>query len=160
LRKPFTVRETLDSNSIGRDEIAELRRVGSVTNDPYPLADPEAYPNEQLRLGAKVFRFQCSVCHTREGTNGLSHLMGTWTTEQKRLNIAKLQRTKAFMPPFAGNARELEALVRLVEWTVDGRPSSWPEGEPPEVLAQIERWLEEAGTEPRVESGPERGARR
>ncbi len=51
-----------------------------------------------------VYRFQCSVCHTYDGANGLLELTGTWTLDQKRLNIAQLQRTKPFMPPFAGTA--------------------------------------------------------
>ena len=32
------------------------------------------------------------------------------------MNIAKLQRTKPFMPPFAGNAEEVEALVQWLRW--------------------------------------------
>lgn len=109
VRKPFTVRDVLYSSSIKPSEIAELRRVGSVTRDPYPLRDGEKYPNAQLELGAKVFRFQCAVCHTAAGANGVVHLAGTWTLDQKRLNIAKLQRTKPFMPPFAGPPEEVEA---------------------------------------------------
>lgn len=148
VRKPFTIRQTLYSNSITREEVAHLREVGCVTHDPYPLQHAAAYPQEQLRLGAKVFRFQCSVCHTLDGANGLTHLAGTWTVQQKRLNIAKLQHTKPFMPPFAGTAKELEALVQLITWHSAGRPQPWPVSEDPQVLAQIARWIEEAGTEP------------
>lgn len=149
VRKPFTVRRTLYSNSIRADEVAALRARGSVTDDPYPLADDARYPNDELRLGAKVFRFQCSVCHTLEGMNGLAHLMGTWSPEQRRLNVAQLQNTKGFMPPFAGTAVELEALVRLVEWELAGAPAAWsPSPASPADLARIDAWLDEAGTAP------------
>jgi hypothetical protein len=151
VRKPYTVRSALYSNSIRPEQVAELRRIGSVTRDPYPLKDAGSYPNDQLRLGAKVYRFQCSVCHTLAGANGLTHLVGTWTLEQKRMNLAKLQYTKPFMPPFAGTAEELEALVQMLTWLKAGRPATWPERRDPDALGRIRTWLEEAGTAP---SGP------
>ena len=148
VRKPFTVRQALYSNSITPDEVARLRDVGCVTEDPFPLRDRERYPTEQLRLGAKVLRFQCSVCHTVDGMNGLTHLTGTWTIEQKRMNIAKLQNTKPFMPPFAGSATDLEALVQLLLWVNSGRPVEWTVLRDEQALERIRVWLEEAGTAP------------
>lgn len=152
VRKPFSVRQTLYSNAIKADEIAQLRAVGSVTHDPYDLRNAASYANDQLRLGAKVFRMQCAICHTTEGVNGLTHLTKTWTTEQKRMNIAKLQRTKPFMPPFAGTPQELEALVQLIEWINAERPEGFPDsslGRDAEAnLEKIAAWLEEVGTQP------------
>ncbi len=165
VRKPFTIRESLYSNSIQPDEVAHLRKVGSTAGDPFPLRNAAAYPNDQLRLGARVFRVQCSACHTMDGVNGLTHLAGSWTTNQKRMNIAKLQHTKPFMPPFAGTAEELEALVQLIEWqrsgdaggrdgtgeTAAGIPGANQQtgGKPAdeEVISQIQQWLDEAGVE-------------
>jgi mono/diheme cytochrome c family protein len=151
-RKPYSVRETLYSNSITPDEVAELRRTGSVAADPYPLRDAEDYPTEQLRVGAKVVRLQCSVCHTMSGANGLDHLSGSWTTEQLRMNIAQLQRTKPYMPPFAGNAAEVEAVVQLLLWRrgeaeAERATATETEAEA-DVLRRIQTWLDEAGTEP------------
>lgn len=147
-RKPYTVRETLYSNSIRRDEIEHLRRHGSVTDDPYPLSGAERYPNDQVRLGARVFRFQCSICHTLDGVNALEHLAGSWSAEQKRVNIAQLQRTKTFMPPFAGTAVECEALVQFLEWLGAGSPAEWPVSDDAAVVARIQSWIDDAGTAP------------
>lgn len=152
-RKPYTIRDTLYSNSMTPEEVATLRRIGSVTRDPYPLRDAAAYPNAELRLGAKVYRFQCSVCHTVSGVNGLVHLTGSWSIDQQRLNIAKLQHLKAFMPPFAGTPEELEALVQLLRWEGAGRPKDFPESNDPAALEQIRRWLDQAGTQPAREAG-------
>jgi mono/diheme cytochrome c family protein len=146
VRKPYTVRRTLYSNSIRPDEIAYLRRVGSITHDPYPIRNAETYPTDQLREGVKVYRFQCSVCHTVEGVNGLRELTQGWSLEQKRLMIAQLQHTKSFMPPFAGTPTELEALVQYLEWLGDDRPDDWPVSEDPQTLRQIKQWLQDAGT--------------
>lgn len=146
VRKPYTVRNHLYSNAITPGEVARLRARGSVTDDPYPLIDAARYPNDQVRLGAKVFRFQCSVCHTQAGVNGLIHVAGSWTTEQKRLNFSHLQQTRGFMPPFAGNAQELEALVQFATWLAAGEPQTWPVSDDPAATKQIEEWLAESGT--------------
>lgn len=148
VRKPYTVRNTLYSNSITEAEVARLRTVGGVTHDPYPLPDDEHYPNDQLRLGKKVFRFQCAICHTQAGANGLRELTYTWTDDQLRLNIAQLQRTKPFMPPFAGTAEELEALVQWLRWVVADEPDSWSPTRDDVILRQIQKHLDDVGAGP------------
>jgi cytochrome bd ubiquinol oxidase subunit I len=151
VHKPYSIHQVLYTNSLRQDELDRLRTVGSVADDPYPLRDGLLYPNDQLQIGAKVFRFQCSVCHTYDGANGLSELTGTWTVDQKRLNIAQLQRTKPVMPPFAGTPRELEALVQLLGWRRAGKPSGWPVSDDPATLKKIQAWLDEVGTTPGIE---------
>jgi hypothetical protein len=147
-RKPYTVRHVLYSNGILPEEVAELRIRGCVTDDPFPVIHEKQLPNEVVTLGAKVFRRQCAVCHTMEGSNAVVHLTGSWDIDQMRMNIAKLQQTKPFMPPFAGTARELESLVQYIEWVHAKRPSSWPDTISEPALNQIQDWLNEAGTQP------------
>jgi mono/diheme cytochrome c family protein len=154
-RKPFTVRGVLYSTSITPAEVETLRVRGAVAGDPYPLRDATRYANDQLRHGAKVHRALCDACHTLRGSNGILHLVATWSDDQLRLNIAKLQRTKGFMPPFAGNATDVEALVQLLRWERAGAPSAWPVSSDPATLAQIASWLDEAGTAP---AAPPEGA--
>jgi len=141
-RKPFTVRGVLYSTSIAPDEVIGLRATGVTVTDPYPLRDNARYANDQLRRGAKVERALCDACHTLKGGNALVELTKSWTDDQLRLNVAKLQHTKAFMPPFAGNADDLEALVQLLRWETKGAPAAWPvTTAPPEIAT----YLDEAG---------------
>lgn len=153
-RKPFTIRQVLYSNSIKPDDVARLREVGCLADDPYPIRDADAYPNDQLRDGARVFRRQCAICHTVDGSNAVVHLTGSWDVNQMRMNIAKLQMTKPFMPPFAGTAAELEDLVQFILWSSAARPEEWnaetDEAKKQEILGRIAEWMEEAGTEPGV----------
>ncbi len=144
-RKPYTVRGALYANSITPDEVAELRVLGVEAIDPYPLVDRERYPTDQLALGAKAYRFQCTVCHTMNGANGLTHLAGGWSREQLRLNIAKLQQTKPFMPPFAGPAAEVEAISELIRWEAAGAPATWESSNDSQAIERIARYLNEAG---------------
>ncbi len=157
-RKPFTVRGALYSTSITPDEVAVLRQTGATTADPYPLRDDARYPTEQLRRGAKVHRVLCDVCHTLHGANSLVELVRTWSDEQMRLNIAQLQRTKGFMPPFAGNAEDVEAVVQFLKWELAGTPAAWTAQPDPVDLQKIQRWLDEVGTSPVARSpGPAPG---
>jgi hypothetical protein len=147
-RKPYTVRHVLYSNGIRPEEVAGLRFRGCVTDDPFPVIHEKQLPNEVVTIGAKVFRRQCAVCHTMEGSNAVVHLTGAWDADQMRMNIAKLQQTKPFMPPFAGTAGELESLVQYIQWVHAKRPGSWPGTIDESNLPKIQRWLDEAGTAP------------
>ena len=148
VRKPYTIRGYLFSNSLTAHDIRHFREVGCTHDDPFPLRNPESYPNPQVARGAQVFRNLCSVCHTPNAANGLTHLTENWGETQLRLNIAQLQRTKPFMPPFAGTAKELESLVQWLQWTSAKRPADWTESHDPDTLQQIQAWLDEAGVEP------------
>jgi mono/diheme cytochrome c family protein len=149
-RKPYSIRYVLYSNSIRPNEVALLRQRGAVSDDPYVVHGADRLPNDQLRHGAKVYRRLCSVCHTIDGTNGLTHLTAEWQVDQMRLNVAKLQHTKPFMPPFAGNAADVEALVQYLNWHKSSKPNDWPISLDQDVIEQIQRWLDEAGTESTV----------
>ena len=133
--------------------------------DPYPLRNEselpklDGEPHPRLKTGALVFRQQCSICHTIDGVNALTHLMSGWDLEMKRQNVAKLQKLKPFMPPFARHPRR-----SWKDWRSNtspgfrkGRPAIWPDsladGKKTETLACIKlacikKWLDEAGVEP------------
>ncbi len=146
-RKPFTIREYLYSNSITKGEVEQLRQDGVRSTDPFPLRNPDT-DDPVLQHGALVYRRLCSICHTLAGANALTHLAGTWTPDQLRLNIAQLQRTKPFMPPFAGNAGDVEALCQWLEWHLGQRQAGEPPS--PEQIRKITGWLAEVGTEPGI----------
>jgi hypothetical protein len=64
------------------------------------------------------------------------------------MNIAHLQHTKPFMPPFAGTAQELESLVQFLNWTTAGSPADWPAAADSQRIERIQAWLDESGVEP------------
>ncbi len=148
VRKPYTVRGFMYSNGLTQEQAEQARREGAVKDDPYPLRDAKDYPNAQLRRGAKVYRRLCASCHTWDGANGIDHLASGWSVEQRRINFAKLQMTKPFMPSFAGDAADVEALVQLSAWRRAGRPTTWGVSEDAGVMAEISADLNEAGVLP------------
>lgn len=162
VRKPFTVRGTLYSNSVRPELVKYLREVGGTRLDPYPLRDAEQIPTPQLRTGALVFRQQCSICHTTYGVNALTDLTEHWDADQRRMNFAKLQQLKPFMPPFAGTPDELEALVQYVGWLDANQPAEWPDSlaslsefQQQHLIATLRGYLNDAGTEPAVNDAQE-----
>lgn len=146
VRKPYTIRQTLYANSLTPADVLRMRRRGAVADDPYPVRG--SFPHPRLAAGAKIFRLLCSVCHTIDGANGVVHLTATWHDDQLRMNLAKLQHTKSFMPPFAGTAEDLEALVQFLLWRRARQPRNWAVASDDRRLARIRGWLREAGTEP------------
>ncbi len=51
------------------------------------------------------------------------------------------------MRPFAGTAEELEPLVQYLTWENANRPAEWEVSDDPIAIANIEKWLIEAGPE-------------
>ena len=147
-RKPYSIRYYLYSNGIHPDQVAQMRKEGCLKDDPYPLVHGTEVAGEITTRGAKVFRRQCAACHTVWGLNSVAELTSSWDEDQMRMNIAKLQHTKPFMPPFAGNPEDLESLVRYLKWFND-RDDKKAEAEmKPDDLTNIQKWLDQAGTEP------------
>lgn len=158
-RKPYSIRSVLYSNGIRPEDVAELRKTGSVTDDPYPVMHEVSLPTDQVETGAKVFRRQCAVCHTMDGTNSVAHLTAFWDLDQARMNVARLQHTKPFMPPFAGTATELEALVQYIAWAKVARPPNWPATPDLRAIEQNQIWLDAAGTLPAVPTATQHEAK-
>lgn len=144
-RKPYSIRQVMYSNGVRANEVQHLRNVGCTRNDPYGVVHEPSTPNETITLGAKTFRRQCAVCHTIEGSNAVADLTSFWDADQMRTNIAKLQQTKPFMPPFAGTAVELEALVQYIQWVKRDRPTTWNATIDSGAVSRIKRWMDEAG---------------
>ncbi|MEW4456127.1 c-type cytochrome [Bremerella sp. JC817] len=147
-RKPYSIRYWMYSNGIHPDQVAQMRKEGCLVHDPYPLVNGTEVAGEITTRGAKVFRRQCAVCHTVSGLNGVTELTASWDEDQMRMNIAKLQHTKPFMPPFAGNAEDLESLVRYLKWFNERNDEQAEAPMEEAALADINKWLDQAGTEP------------
>ena len=53
VRKPYSIRQVLYSNSLRQDELERLRKIGSVDGRSVSAARWTPYPNDQLKTGAK-----------------------------------------------------------------------------------------------------------
>jgi cytochrome d ubiquinol oxidase subunit I len=123
IRKPFIVYQHLYANGLAYDDVQRINRDGFFAAAPVVAhgVDPERLtPAERGRL---IFARQCQRCHAVDGYNAIRPLVDNWTVEMIRDNTRQLHRLRGYMPPFAGNARDLEDLVAFLstlrsdEWT-------------------------------------------
>ena len=146
VRKPYSIRQVLYSNSLRPDELDDFARPARSAM----ILTRSRWPDLSQRPATRrcqVYRFQCSVCHTYEGANGLLDLTRTWTLEQKRLNIAHCNAPRRSCLP-SREPGELEALVQVLSWRRAGMPREWPSSHDPATLEKIQGWLDEVGTRP------------
>ena len=81
------------------------------------------FSSEITARGKVVLLEKCGRCHAVDGYNAIRPLLAGWTPDMIRDNVRRLDRLKAFMPPFAGSERDFNDLVaylstlRSAEWT-------------------------------------------
>ncbi len=125
-RKPFTVRGVLYPTSLTPAEVARLRahrRRGGRSVPAARRADATRPRSWARREGApRAVRRVRQHDARRERARRADAARGPTTSRAS--TSRKLQRTKGFRPPFAGNAEEVEALVQLLRWRPPARPTS------------------------------------
>jgi cytochrome d ubiquinol oxidase subunit I len=135
VRKPFIVYEVVYSNQIRREELAEMRENGylesgvwtrSYIAEEYPQVVDEAghideaalldLPQaDRIAVGEVLFQYHCNDCHAvHEGLSAVSHLTRGWTPEMIHMVVENPDKTRFFMPPFAGTAEEADLLTEYL----------------------------------------------
>ena len=105
VRKPYSICQVLYSNSLRQDELERLRKSGSAAADPYRLHDGVSYPSDQLRDGALVYRFQCSVCHTYQGRKRLAGAHRNVESRSETVEYLAIAGNQAIHASVCGNGR-------------------------------------------------------
>jgi mono/diheme cytochrome c family protein len=65
-------------------------------------------------LGHRVFRVECSTCHTYRGVKGIFRKTRGWSGETIFNFISSYKYTHPYMPPFVGTEGESEALAFFI----------------------------------------------
>ncbi len=111
-RRPFVVQQAMFCNGIATAQLPQLQqgflpaarwsRVRQVAADP-------------LAAGRELFKFQCYSCHTLDGINNdLRQRTDALSQEALAGYIGGLHKARYFMPPFAGNDGERQALAAFL----------------------------------------------
>lgn len=94
---------------------------GKTTPAGKPLTEQEiAELQGHLQHGKDVFMNACSRCHTGHGVNSVNqHLRrmygdGPWDKESVKSYMENMHGAQPFMPPFPGNAKELDYLTEYL----------------------------------------------
>lgn len=136
IRKPYVIGQYMYANGLRVEDYPLLQRDGLLAFATYsnPLTEAEtaglpaglsaierAEWLARLQDGKDVFVNACSRCHTTRGVNGvtahLQRMFGDrpWTPELTAGYVEAMHDAQPYMPPFPGNARELQRLGDYLE---------------------------------------------
>lgn len=115
VRKPFTINNYLYSNGIRMDEAPFLNKIGVTEFSGW--AERSAVETDPvLRMGEKVFKLECSICHTMSGFNGITKKTNILQNTDINDNFLKsYKRSHPFMVPFIGTDEERFALAAYLD---------------------------------------------
>jgi cytochrome bd-type quinol oxidase subunit 1 len=111
IRKPYVVYQYLYANGLTRTQVDTMRRDGFFAAQPLVMHGRSAETLTPIDRGRAIYEVQCLRCHEIDGYNAMRPLIASWTTEMIRDNTRQLHRLRGYMPPFAGNDRDLDDLV-------------------------------------------------
>lgn len=113
VRKPYIIHGAMYSNGILPSEVKTISETGFLRGARWATIR-EVTPQNRLRAGEEIFRFQCGHCHTVDGYNAIRPLIKGWRESFISGQLKNLNELKGFMPPFAGTDEERRALAHYL----------------------------------------------
>ena len=120
IRKPYAIQGYLYSNGYRVEDYPLMKRDGILRHSTFSAVN-EVTSENTLVAGQEVFKLACSRCHTVTGINSIRGNLGSmyglntkWDPEIIGSYIATMHNSRAFMPPFPGNANERKALAEYL----------------------------------------------
>jgi mono/diheme cytochrome c family protein len=119
IRKPYTIHRYLYSNAIRESEAPFLNKIG--VSQFTGWAERSAKETDPvLRNGEKIFKLECSICHTYRGINGITKKTNILKDKDIIENFLKTyKRSHPYMPPFTGTDEERSALAAYLDKLVN-----------------------------------------
>jgi cytochrome d ubiquinol oxidase subunit I len=123
LRKPYVISDHMFSNGIRKADVARINEEGYLKHSPWATAEMRAAwdantasPESAHLRGQLVFRGQCMACHTEDGYRSMKRMLAG-RDRQAIGNMLQILHAyaedspyRAYMPPLAGTAEEVNAL--------------------------------------------------
>ena len=120
LRKPFVIGEYMYANGLRVENYPAYKKDGILPHAVY-VSTPRVTEANKIEAGKNVFMLACSRCHTLNGVNSVVTKFRNRTPPGEALNaeamknyIPKMHKVWYYMPPFPGNAAELDALAAFI----------------------------------------------
>lgn len=120
-RRPYIIYDYMYSTSIRKADVEKVRQTGVLQAAKW-LDQREISGAGISRQGEEVFNLLCISCHSIGGPlNDIKNLAAPLTVADLRSTIPAMEKELAFMPPFAGNEKEKEAVIHYVHRTLMNR---------------------------------------
>lgn len=109
IRGPYIIPGYMYANEISLKEVPFFDQQGLIPNSYWFNATTER--PDALNRGAYLFGQQCSVCHTVNGINSITHQVQDRSQDGILAIIAHTDQMVPFMPPFSGTSEERRLLA-------------------------------------------------
>ena len=123
IRKPFVIGEYMYANGLRVQDYPLYKKNGVLAYATY-VSTPQVTEENKIEAGKNVFMIACSRCHTVNGINSVKDKFRNMTApgeQDKPLDagmiinyIPRMHKAWYYMPPFPGNAAELDALAAFI----------------------------------------------
>lgn len=120
VRKPYVIGGYMYSNLLREEDYPLYARDGVLAHATY-TAHASITESNKVDAGRDVFMLTCSRCHTTHGVNSIVDVFERMYGEGKPLDpasmaayIPNMHNGRPYMPPFPGNAAELDALTAYI----------------------------------------------
>lgn len=128
IRKPYIIGEYMYANGLRVEDYPLYAETGILAHATYShrlsteerSAIPAGMDPARIQQGKDVFMVACSRCHTGAGVNAVrthfTRLFGDtpWVPDTTLSMIQYMHESQPYMPPFPGNAAELELLAEYL----------------------------------------------
>ena len=121
IRKPYVIGNYMYSNLLREEDYPLYKRDGILKYATYTTVS-EITEENKVEAGKNIFILTCSRCHTTKGINSITYVFERMYGEGKPLDTASMAAYvpnmhlgRTYMPPFPGNAKELNALVTYIK---------------------------------------------
>lgn len=120
IRKPYIIGGYMYANGLRTADYPMYQKNGVLPYASY-VDTPEVTETNKPAAGKNVFMLTCSRCHTVNGINSVIKKFRDLTPPGRPLDIEaikayipKMHKVWYYMPPFPGNAAELDALAHFI----------------------------------------------
>ena len=121
IRKPYVIGGYMYSNLLRVEDYPLYKRDGVLKYATYSSVSKITEENK-VEAGKNVFIVTCSRCHTTNGVNSITYVFERMYGPGKSLDTAAISAYipnmhvgRTYMPPFPGNAKELNALSAYIK---------------------------------------------
>jgi len=110
-RRPFVIPGYMYANAIRPTDLERTTSIGVLRTARW-VNFREITPADEKRSGREVYNLLCLACHSLGGPlNAIQDRLAGHTAEQVEQIIFEMGNLRPYMPPFAGNSQEREALL-------------------------------------------------
>ncbi|HSH14327.1 MAG TPA: cytochrome c, partial [Desulfurivibrionaceae bacterium] len=114
-RKPYVIPGYMYANALRPDQLLDTTSRGMLQSARWS-ANREINAANRTVAGREVYNLLCLSCHAVGGPlNDIRVRIAGLTREEKEQIIFEMGSTRPYMPPFAGNQRERQALLSYLD---------------------------------------------